>query len=362
MNILFITNHLNSGGITSYVLSLSKGLKDRGHNIYLASSAGQLLNKFQEEGINFIPIPIKTKKEISPKIALSFFRLKSFIEKNHIDLVHTHSRTTQVLGCLLHKFTGVRHISTCHGFFKRRFLRRMFPCWGEMVIAISEPVKEHLIKDFRVEEKNIMVIHNGIEADRFRALDFKSGVRSKKELGLGDGAVIGIVARLSDVKGHIYLIEAMKIVLNNDPSAQLLIVGEGKEKENLRKKTDGLGITKSVFFIPDVPDTIAALAAIDIFVMPSLKEGLGLALMEAMAAGLPVIGSNVGGIKSLIQDGLNGILVEPADSKGLAEAILKLLKDSKKRESLGGAAQKFIAKSFSLERMIIDTEKVYKNA
>jgi len=365
MNILYITNHLNIGGITTYVLSLAAGLKKRGHTIYLASSGGELLSRFIEEGINSVPIPIRTKQEASPKIILSMLKLSGLIRKNNINLVHSNSRTTQVLGCLLNRISGVPHISTCHGFFKRRFFRKIFPCWGQKIIAISEPVKEHLIRDFKVDEKNIVVIHNGIDVEKLRNQkpdpSSMGAPRNQKKnrLGLGDGPVVGIVARLSDVKGHIYLIEAMSKVLEKIPDGQLLIVGEGKMKEKLIKLVKSLGIEKSVFFIPRVNDTKGMLSIMDLFVMPSLKEGLGLSLMEAMASGLCVIGTDVGGIRSLVQDGFNGLLVKPADSKSLALAILELLQDQKKRESLGKAAGIFINQNFPVEKMVQETEEVY---
>jgi len=359
MNILYITNHLNIGGITSYVLSLASGLKKRGHNVYLASSGGQLLPRFIEEGIVYIPIPIKTKQEFSPKVIISRVKLSAAIKRYDIDIVHSNSRTTQVLGCLLSRAAGIPHISTCHGFFKKRFFRRVFPCWGKKVVAISVQVKEHLILDFGVAQEDIFVIHNGIDADKFRPRDEKSRMEFKKRLGLSAGPVIGIVARLSDVKGHVYLIEAMREVLDANKEAQLVIVGEGRMKEKLVKLAGELKIVNSVFFIPEVEDTRDVLSAMDLFVMPSLKEGLGLALMEAMAAGLAVVASDIGGIKTLIKDGESGLLVEPADVRGLSVAITELLLNPAKAESLGRKARVFISENFSEEKMVSETEKAY---
>ena len=167
------------------------------------------------------------------------------------------------------------------------------------------------------------------------------------------------MARLSDVKGHKYLIEAMKPVLELYPDVQLLIAGEGKMEKELKRLTESLNIKKSVFFMPVALDTRVILSAIDIFVMPSLKEGLGLALMEAMACGLAVIGSRVGGIKTLIIEGKNGLLFEPADTQGLKEAILTLLADPEKREALAREANEFITKNFSKDKMVLETERVY---
>ncbi len=359
MNILYLANHLNIGGITSYVLTLASGLKKHGHNVYIASSGGELFSKFMENGITYISIPIKTKSEISPKILVSMFKLLSILKGKNIDIIHSHSRTTQVLGHLLSKNTGITHISTCHGFFKKRFFRKIFPCWGNKVIAISEPVKEHLMKDFKVNEEDIIVIYNGIDVIRFRVQGLGLRVQRKKVLGLKDGPVVGIVARLSDVKGHIYLIEAMKLVLEKIPDTQLLIVGDGRMKEELSMLSKRLGIEENVFFMPSVSDTRDVLSVMDLFVMPSLKEGLGLALMEAMAYGLAVIGSDVGGITNLIKDNYNGVLVKPADSQAIAYAILGLLQDPQKREVLGKQAQIFINQNFSQEKMCLETEREY---
>lgn len=359
MNILQITNHLNIGGITSYVFTLTAGLKKRGHNIYVASSGGMLAGKLEESGAVYLPIPIKTKKEISPKILMSMFKLRDENAVRHFDIIHAHTRTTQVLAALLSKSLSVPYVTTCHGFFKKRILRRVFPCWGNRVIAISQQVKEHLINDFRVDEGKIKVIHNGIDVDKFIGLSTKDKGQGRKVSGLGGGPVIGIVARLSDVKGHIYLIQAMKDVLTKFPHAQLLIVGDGRMKGALVKLADALGISKSVVFKPEALDTRELLYSMDIFVMPSLKEGLGLGLMEAMASGLAVIGSDVGGIKTLIKDRDRGLLAKPADSSSLSDRILELLADPDKMAYYGSQAQAFIRDNFSSERMVLETEKVY---
>jgi len=360
MNILYIANHLNIGGITSYIYTLASGLKKKGHNIYIATSDGIMLPEFIKKGFTYLPIPIKTKKEIGPKIVMCEFVLAGSIRRFNIDIIHSHSRTTQVLGTLLRRHTGIPHVYTCHGFFKRRLLRRMFPCWGDKIIAISEQVKEHLLDDFDVDEKQIVVVHNGIDIDKFKSQNPKAKSEIKKELGLGNGPVVGIVARLSDVKGHKYLIEAMKDVLKEFPDAQLLIAGDGKEKNNLVNLANSLGISDKIIFKPEAHGTKEILSVMDVFVMPSLKEGLGLALMEAMSSGVPVIGSDIGGIKTLIQDDVTGLLVRPADAIRLSRAIVSVLKNRKMAESLAKQASRFINENFSQEKMVLKTEEVYK--
>ncbi|MDD4894006.1 MAG: glycosyltransferase family 4 protein [Candidatus Omnitrophica bacterium] len=359
MNILYLTNHLNIGGISSYALTLAGGMKKRGHNVYIASSGGETVPRFTREGVEYIPIPLKTKSEVSYKILLSRFKLLKVIKEKNIDIIHANTRVTQVLSFLIQRACGRPYISTCHGFFKKRLFRRIFPCWGDKVIAISQSVKEHLIRDFKVNEADIIVIHSGIDINKFKAQSPEDKPDSKKKLGLKDAPVIGIVARLSEEKGHTYLIKAMQEVTANVPDAQLLIVGEGRTKEALVKLVKSLGLDKSVFIFPPVGDTQEVLSCMDLFVLPSLKEGLGLALMEAMACGIPAVGSGVGGIKSLIQDEINGLLVRPADSRELSRAILELLKNPDKAKSLGENARIFINQNFSQDRMVSQTEGVY---
>ena len=352
MKILYLANHLNIGGITSYLFSLARGMKARGERVYLASSGGEREEDFIAEGIRCIRVPLGTKSEASPKILFSFLQLLPLIKENEIDIIHCNTRVTQVLGALLARFSGRPYISRCHGFFKKRFSRLVFPCWGKKVIAISEAVRNHLVEDFKVSPEDIRVIHNGIDLERFQ-------VKIKKDFGLGPGPVVGIIARLSDVKGHAYLIQAMPEVLTRIPAVKLLIVGDGKTKDELVNMVERLGLAGSVSFLPSLRDTREALSLMDVFVLPSLKEGLGLSLMEAMAAGLAVIGSDVGGIRNLIQHGQNGILVAAQDVHQLARAILELLGDRNKREYLGNNAREFIRDNFSLEKMIVETQEVY---
>lgn len=360
MNILYLANHLNTGGISSYLLTLAGGMKKLGHNVYLASGGGELLGRFERAGVKHIAIPIRTKSEISPKIIVSLLKLSREVKEKKIDIVHANSRTTQVLACLLKKKKALPYVFTCHGFFKTRLGRRIFPCWGDKVIAISEQVKEHLVSDFGLDEKNIALINNGIVIEKFLLPTSNFQLQAKKKLGLKDAPVVGIVARLSEVKGHIYLIRAMREVTERIPDAQLLIVGDGKIKGSLAGLAKELGIEKNVAFLHSTADTAGVLAAMDVFVMPSLQEGLGLGLMEAMGCALAVVGSDVGGIRTLVEHGQRGLLVKPADAAAIARAVLELLGDPDKRRYLGENARVFIAQNFSQEKMVLATERIYR--
>lgn len=358
MNILLLTTHFNVGGISKYLVNLSRGLIQKGHNVVIASSPGDFISTLDKR-VSFFPLNIKTKSELSPKIFLAFPELIKLVRQRKIEIIHAQTRVSQVLAFYLSKVSGIPYLSTSHGFFKPRLGRRLFPCWGERVIAISQPVKEHLIRDFKTEPFKIVLIPNGVRIkDDLSLPDFRVG---RRKYGLKEEVdVIGFMGRLSPVKGIKYLIMAMSHVLKTKPNAQLIIVGEGKIKQELKNLTKELGIVNSVFFLGTIANTDEVFSLIDIFALPSLQEGLGLSLLEAMAMAKPVIGSEVGGILDVIQKEENGLLVSPGDARELSKAIIELLDNKEKAREMGKKARETVREKFSLERMVEDTEKVYE--
>jgi len=150
MNILILTNHMNIGGITRYVLNLSYGLKKQGNNVFVGSLPGWGEKFLKENDISFFSLPLKTKSIFSPRILLSYFILERFIQKERVDLIHAQTRTTQFLAFLLSKRLNIPYVSTFHGFYRPHLMRKMLPCLGGLTIAISQSVGQHLIKDFNL--------------------------------------------------------------------------------------------------------------------------------------------------------------------------------------------------------------------
>lgn len=360
---MLLTTHLNLGGIGIYVLSLARGLTQRGHKVFVVSCAGDLVAPLESFGIRHFRVDIKTKSEVSPKVILAQGKITQIIKENNIDIIHAHTRVTQVLAHLVSKRTGIPFVTTCHGFFKPRMFRKIFPCWGEACIAISEAVREHLVNDLGLRKEKIAVVHNGVEVARFSPDKFSQTEKEKfkKNYGLKSGPIIGTVARFSSVKGQRYLILAMKRILKSIPEAQLLLVGDGPERERLVNQVKELGIENSVVFSHSTFDTTIPLSIMDVFAFPSLMEGLGLAIIEAQAMGLAVVASNVGGIYTLVKDGINGFLVRPREPKALAEAVHRLLKEKNLAGEFGRRAREQARKEFNLRRMVNDIEQVYKD-
>ena len=364
MKVLLLTTHLNIGGVAVYTVSLAKALKREGVGVFVASSGGELVKSLKKDKIFHLKLNIKTKFEFNPKLIPEFFKLLKFIKKNNIDIIHAQTRVGQVLASLLSLVTRAYHVSTCHGFFKnKRWGRRLFGGWGDCCIAISDAVREHLVKDFNIKPDRVFLVYNGVDSNRFAAGigdDEKGTLRNS--LGLDRYPVIGSVSRLSPVKGLRYLLFAMKDILREEPGAHLLLVGEGPSKEYLMELARRLGIENSVFFALNTTEPERFLSIIDVFVFYSLEEGLGLSLLEALACGKACVASNVGGVSSIIEDGRTGILVPPKDTHALKEAITKIIRDRKLKTLLGESGKAMVRDKFSLKKMAREVIDVYEKA
>lgn len=360
MTIMLLAKHVNTGGITSYLLTLTKGLSREGHKVIVCSSGGNCVDLFKSQGVEHISVfGLGVKSVLNPLMWTAVPHLKSIIKMNNVDIIHVNTRVTQTLAFLINRSTDTPFVSTCHGFFKPHFWRKRFQFWGNRVIAISSPVKKHLLNDFNILPESVVLIPNGIDIERFYPTEESRVKEVRDQWNLLHVPVIGIVARLSAVKGHEFLIKAMQLVHRKHPSAKCIIAGEGELEQKLKKQVHQLGLEDSVQFYKVVNNAQELLPLFDIFVLPSLNEGLGLSVMEAQASGLPVIVSNVGGLPDIVKDGETGILVSTGNITGLAKAISLLLDDEVYAKTLGNNARKFINEHFSSDKMVKETLKVY---
>ncbi len=360
MKILLMTTHLNVGGISSYTISLAKRLRDAGHQVWVASSGGQLAGGLEADSLRHILVSLNTKSELNPKLLPAVFKLRYLIKRERIDIIHAQTRVAQVAAAFLSALCGVPYVTTCHGFFKPKKSRLLFQCWGAKVIAISEAVRAHLVNNMRVAKDKVELIYNGVDLKTFScsySREEKAGFREK--FGLKKAPVVGIIARLSPVKGHRYFLEAAQKILKEKPDTQFLIIGDGPEEGNLKKLAQTLMIEERVRFFSSVFETGIPLSIIDVFVMPSLEEGLGLSILEAMACSVAVVASNVGGIYSLVDNGKSGYLVPPKNAEAIKEAVVKLLGDSGLRSKFAAAGRLSAEDKFSLDELSKRVERVY---
>ena len=364
MKILLLTTHLNIGGIGIYTVGLAKYLKAAGVEVAVASGGGKLETVLKQSEISHFTLNIRTKSEFGIKVWRALPELAKIISAGEFQLVHAQTRVTQVAARLSEITTKVPFISTCHGFFRhRKFSRRIFPCWGERVIAISKSVRTHLVEDFRVDPSRVVLIYNGIELDRYLPVSAEGKYRILlQETGLDpDAMIIGSVGRLSPVKGFKYLLRAFKDVISRfHGKTQLLVMGEGPEKDSLLHLARQLGIADNVFLVSAAAPLEKYLALMDVFCLPSLKEGLGLSLMEAMAASRACIASDIGGLSELITHEHDGILVPSGNVGTLSAAILLLAESRNMRQRLAEKAREKAAEKFSIRDSVAKTIEVYE--
>ena len=360
MKVLQITTHFNIGGISNYILTLSKALESKGLEVIVASSGGNLEDSLAKCHIPHRRLNMKTKFEFGPKAILSGFRAAGIVRAEKVDIIHAHTRVSQVAAAIASKLTGVPYITTCHGYFKKR-ARGVLDTWGRKVVAISAAVRDHLKDGLDVESSRVELIYSGIDSAKFSRVYSPAEIAAiKKSAGLGDGHIIGAIGRLSSVKGHKFLIAAMKDVLVKHADAQCLIIGNGEEEGPLKSLVRSLDIEGSVKFLDSCTDTHKYLSVMDVFVFPSVEEGLGMALLEAMAAGKACVASRIGGIEDIITDGTNGLLVKVADPFGMAKAINRFLEDSEFRSKAGEKGRELVRSKFTLDSMADKVSRLYK--
>lgn len=364
MKILHLTTHLNVGGITTYILRLIRPFKQNGIETFVLSSGGTCSTALQERGATLFDLPIRTKSELDPRIYWAIPKIRSLIRENKIDILHAHTRVTQVMAFWIQKLTGIPVVTTCHGFYKRRLGRRILPAWGDRTIGISQSVTGHLLNDFKVDPKRVVTVNNGVDLEELdKAYVGHNPVKIKKEFGFrSQDQVVGIIARLVADKGHQYLIRALALLEKTHPDIRLLIVGDGNQKNYLQGLTAQLNLGPRVVFLGNVSDVTKPLVAMDIFALPATwREGFGLSIVEAMACRKPVIVSNIWALNSLILNQVTGILIEPKKVEPLAGAISDLLNHPGKSESIGRAGRKMVEESFSVSRMAAEIHEVYQS-
>ena len=255
------------------------------------------------------------------------------IREREIQVVHSHGKGAGLYGRVAARLTGAVAIHTFHGIHHRSYPRlyltveRYLARHGYAVVHVSASQAREAVGLGLAPSGRSRLLVNGVDAARVRAAIARDPL-SRPALGLDAGAlVLGTVARFDPVKGLDVLVRAFAQVLARRPAAQLLLVGDGPEAPRLRELAAALGVAGRVVFAGAVPDAARGLPSLDLYVSASQREGLPLALLEAMACGLPVLATRVPGNVDVVEDGVTGVLVAPGDAAGLARAAVDLLED-----------------------------------
>jgi glycosyltransferase involved in cell wall biosynthesis len=290
--------------------------------------------------------------------------LMKLIRQRRVAILHTHEFFMNTLGLVASRLTGVPVVATVHGknYYSERFRRRLAyrlvgRSAGQMV-AVSDDVREFLVEQVGIPSNRIRVVRNGVPVNGQSSHERLSTLRER--LGLDQNArVVGTVGSLYPVKGHKYLIDAAVHVVRRCPDVTFLIVGRGRLREELEAQASGLGVAPYIRFLGHRDDVRDLLDVCDAFVLPSLSEGMPLALLEAMAAGVPTVATRVGGVGEVLEDGKSGLLVPPGESHAVAESLVTLLEDRTLATEIGEFAREVVARRYSLEGMVQAYQEVY---
>ena len=328
----------------------------------------------EKAGVRWHLLPTLTREVNLIKDCATLWRLVVLFRQERPPIVHTHTSKAGVLGRLaawLARVPVVIHTPHGHVFYGHFgpftswiFLQveRLLAAGTTCMIALTEAERgDHLLRCVGRADR-FAVVPSGIDLPRFRRLVGVIGPRPEQYGCPPDALVVGSVGWLTPVKGYRFLIEAFARIKPSHPRLRLVIVGSGELRDKLAALAARQGVGDSVRLLGERTDVPHCLAAMDLFVMPSLNEGMGRALIEAMAAGRPVIATKVGGIPAIIEHQRTGLLVPPGDATALAAAMAELLRRPAWAKELGAAASESIGAKFGVPQMVQAVEAVYHEA
>jgi len=368
--VLHLITSFEVGGTERQAVELLKRIDRRRFDVSLAALRleGPL---YQEVAAIFPRVPqFPLTNFYNANAAKQLIRLREWMVMNQAEILHAHDFYAGLLGAAAARFAGVRVIA-CQRHM--RLSDRRAHEWGtrlthrlaHRVLVNSEAIRDHLLAGGRVAQEKIVVIRNGLSAAAEIAV-LDAGARAKRraallrELNLGEDAkLIGIVARLQPVKGHRYFVEAAGRIAAVEPKAHFLLVGDGALRLEIEEQAARLGVHDRVHLLGDRRDAALIAAGFDVAVSASLSEGLPNAVMEAMAAGAPVVATAVGGTTELVIDSATGFLAPPADADALARRILDALRNPEFSARMAAQGRRRILDQFSMRRMVESVERLY---
>ena len=379
IKIMRIIARLIIGGPTIHVVLLNSILDNEIFESVLVCGSPNpgeqpMLDYALEHNIKPIFIPeIVGVATFTPRDVKALAKLFRLIRKERPQIVHTHTAKAGFVGRLAARLAGVPiilhtyHGHVLHGYYsplKTWLLRRMERVLGyfsDCIIAVGEQVKQDLVSYGVASPEKITVIPLGFDLQPFLNCEKYRG-EFRGELGLNDGArLIGIVGRIFPIKNHRLFLDSAVEVASQEPACRFVIVGDGALRPEMERHASELGIADKVIFTGWRRDLPRIYADLNALVISSDNEGTPVSVIEALASGVPVVGTNVGGVPDLITDGKTGYLVPPRDPGELAKAVLRLICHSETASSMSQAARSMVIQRYTVQRLISDMEGLYRN-
>lgn len=362
INVLHLCESSDTGGAESVLIALVESLdKGRFRSTVCLLKEGWLSEQLERRGIDTAIIPQPRSLDIA-----WLWQLYKLLGDRKIHVMHSHEFATNVYASLISAITQIPVVATAHGknYYAEKLRRRLayrFVAWQATMVAVSCDLREFLVQRVGIPRGHVRVVHNGIDLSLFKQHEHDGSIR--KEFCIGEKQpIVGAIGNLFLVKGQTYLLRASKIVAKEYPGLVVLIAGDGDQATALRAEAVSLGIADNVKFLGFRSDVPSLLQAMDVFVLPSLSEGLPLSVLEALAYKKPVVVTNVGGVGEIVTDGVNGLMVPSEDPEALAEKILNLLNDPDLGVRLGCAGRDTVEAAFSLEMMVARYQALYESS
>ena len=369
--VIWIIDSLGPGGAENITLSLMKNFDKEKFDLRVCvlqvREGNPIAKKLEQDGIpvDLVSVPTLRHPANLPKII-------SYLLKHHPQVVHTQLEFSDILGSVGAKLLGIPSVSTLHTvglinlaedqsahwrnelmwFCQRHFMSR--------VIAVSNDTRSFHIKEGRLPKGKVITLYNGIDLAFYKDISQTQLEAVKASLGLPfDAAVLLTVAVLREQKGIQYMIKAMPTILETVPNLYYLVIGDGEYRQTLENLTRSLGLDEHVRFTGHRSDIPELLATSDFFVLPTLTEALPTVLMEAMASKKAIVASNVGGIPELVTDGVNGLLIPPANPSELSKTCLHLVQNEALRNKMASAGLSIVKKQFTIQLQVDKLSNLY---
>jgi glycosyltransferase involved in cell wall biosynthesis len=364
--VFFLVDSLNLGGTETQAVELARRLDPTRYQVTLGCLRvrGPLLERLK--GSRVVVREFYPEGGVdSPLGIYQLLRLAVFLRRGRFDVFHSNDLWSTLMGVPAARLARVpviissrRDLGHLEWYrMKRRAWLQRIQSLSHVILTNANSIRDWLIADEGVSPNKVHVIHNGVEVERF------CGARRERERlfpSVGDGKLVVLVGNMhSDVKGHPWLIAAAPEIVKEFPQTRFVLVGDGKQRKAFERRAAESGVQRSFLFLGRREDIPQILACCDIAVLPSRAEGLPNAVLEYMAAGLPVVASNVGGNSEVIRDGETGLLVPPQDANALSGAILRLFHEPDMAGRLAQHGQEHVRKNFGYERLVRDLDRLY---
>jgi glycosyltransferase involved in cell wall biosynthesis len=364
MRLLVVVNSLEVGGAERLIADQLRLGRDRWDAaVACLDSLGPL-----GEELRALGIPVTVLGACCRLDVRAVFRLRRLMRDWRPDVVHLHLPRSAVIGRLAglglpHRLVATEHNTWDMYRWESRYLNAATIRLTDGVAAVSRAVADSIRARLgpRALNGRLVVIPNGVDVETIRKTALPRA-EARRQLGLGQsGLVVGNVANLFPRKGHSFLLEAAAVVARDVPEARFVIIGTGDQDEALRLAAERAGLADRVVFAGRRREAYRLMPAFDVFALPSLFEGMPIALLEAMSLAVPAVATRVGGVPEVVRDGRTGLLVPPGDAPALAAALTRLLKDSGLRAAFAEEARQTVQACYSMDAYVAAYDRLYRN-